>query len=85
MSGALAVAALVVGYALAIPFTVWVPGFRRMWSGDAHWAFVAEQTGAALIITGWSLKGNVAAAAVNAAWFLGFGAAYLRKRAGSGP
>jgi hypothetical protein len=79
MSNTFATGALVTGYALAVPFTLWVPGFRRMWKQREPWVFATEQTGAALIVTGWAIKGNTSAVAVNAAWFLGFGAAYLVK------
>jgi hypothetical protein len=79
MIDSLANGALVAGYVLAVPFTLWVPGFQRMWKRREPWAFATEQVGAALIVTGWSLKGNTPAAVVNAAWFLGFGAAYVAK------
>ena len=79
MSDFLATGALVTGYALAVPLTLYVPGFQRMWKRREPWVFATEQVGAALIITGWSLKGNTPSAVVNAVWFLGFGAAYVAK------
>jgi hypothetical protein len=79
MSSPLATGTLVAGYVLAVPFTLWVPGFQRMWKRREPWAFATEQLGAALITTGWAIKGNQPAVVVNAAWFLGFGAAYVIK------
>lgn len=75
--------ALVAGYALAVPFTVYVPGFLRMWRRRDPAVFAAAQLGAVLVTVGWAAKGNVPSALVNAAWTVGFGAAYVlegRKR-----
>ena len=77
-------AALVAGYALAIPFTVYLPGFLRMWRRREAPVFAAAQLGAVLITAGWAAKGNLPAAVVNGAWTVGFAAAYVaegRKRA----
>ncbi len=77
-------AALVAGYVLAVPLTLNVPGFLRLWRRREPALFVAAQTGAVLITAGWAAKGNVPAVVVNAGWTLGFGAAYAaegRKRA----
>jgi hypothetical protein len=79
MSDSFADGALVAGYVLAVPFTLWVPGFQRMWKRREPWVFATEQVGAALIATGWAMKGNTPAAVVNAAWFVGFGVAYVAK------
>ena len=73
----MSVALLVAGYLLAVPFTLWVPGFRRMWKRREPWVFVVAQTGAALITLGWALEGRTASVVVNALWFFGFGAAWL--------
>ena len=76
-------AALVGGYVLAVPFTVVVPGFLRLWRRREPWAYAVAQTGAALITAGYAVKGNVPAAVVNGGWLLGFGTAYAlegRKR-----
>jgi hypothetical protein len=79
MSDFFADGALVAGYLLAVPFTLYVPGFQRMWKRREPWVFATEQVGAALIVAGWSIKGNTPSAVVNAAWFLGFGAAFIAK------
>jgi hypothetical protein len=72
-------AVLVLGYAAAVPFTVVVPGFLRLWRRREPWVFALAQGGAVLIVAGWAAKGNVPAATVNAGWVLGLGAAYVRE------
>ena len=69
--------ALLFGYVLAVPFTLFVPGFLRMWRRREVELFALAQTGALVIALAWLAKGNAVAAAVNAAWFVGFGAAYV--------
>ena len=84
MSDRAATASLVVGYAAAVPFTVFVPGFLRLWRRREPWAYTMAQGGAVLIVVGWAARGSTRSAAVNAAWLLGFGVAYAlegRKRA----
>ena len=76
-------AALAAGYVLAVPFTVFVPGFLRLWRRREPVVYAAAQGGALLIAVGFAAKGNVPATVVNAGWFLGFGTAYAlegRKR-----
>lgn len=83
MNDRAATAVLIVGYAAAIPFTVVVPGFLRLWRRRETWAYASAQGGALLVVAGWMAKGNTPAAAVNTLWVLGFGAAYAaegRKR-----
>ncbi len=70
---------LVVGYAMAVPFTVWVPGFRRLWQRREPQVFLTAQVGAGLITTGWLMKDNTGAAAINAVWLLGLSVAYARE------
>ena len=72
-------AVLVVGYLLAVPFTVFVPGFLRLWRRREPWAYACAQGGAALIVGGWLARGAVASAAVNALWLVGLGVAYARE------
>ena len=75
---------LVAGYAMAVPFTLWVPGFRRLWKRREPWVFTTAQVGAALITTGWLMKDRTGAAAPNAVWLLGLSVAYAlegRRRA----
>ena len=66
------------GYLLAVPFTLFVPGFLRMWRRRERWTYACAQGGAALIVLGWALRGDAPAALVNAGWLVGFGAAYRR-------
>jgi len=69
--------ALLLGYVLAVPFTLFVPGFLRLWRRREPAVFAVAQTGAALIALGWLAKGNVASAVVNAAWFVGLTVAWF--------
>lgn len=71
-------AVLVAGYALAVPFTLFVPGFLRMWRRRERWTYACAQGGAALIVAGWAARGDVPSALVNVAWLVGFGIAYAR-------
>ncbi len=79
-------AALVAGHVLAVPFTLFVPGFLRVWRRREPVPYAAAQVGAALIIAGWAGRGNTVATVGNVVWLVGFGAAYAaegRKRARS--
>lgn len=69
--------ALLFGYVLAVPFTLFVPGFLRLWRRREIEVFLVAQTGALIIAAAWLAKGNVPAAAVNALWLLGLTAAYV--------
>jgi hypothetical protein len=82
-----ATAALVAGYVAAVPLTLFVPGFLRMWRRRERWVFATAELGALLITVGWAVKGNLPAAVVNGAWTAGFALAYAaegRKRAAAG-
>lgn len=81
-----ATAALVAGYTLAVPVTVFVPGFLRLWGRREPLLYAAAQGGAALIVAGWAAQGNTPAAVVNGAWLVGFGVAYAveGRRRGTG-
>ena len=70
--------ALVTGYVLAVPFTLFVPGFLRMWRRRERWTYACAQGGAALITAGWAARGDVPSAVVNAGWLVGFGIVYAR-------
>jgi hypothetical protein len=78
--------ALLFGYVLAVPFTLFVPGFRRLWRRREVEVFALAQLGALVIALAWLAKGNVIACAVNAAWLVGLSVAYVlegrRRRAG---
>ena len=70
---------LILGYLMAVPFTLFVPGFLRLWRRRERWTFATAQAGALLIAAGWAAKGNVPSAAFNALWFLGLGVAWIRE------
>jgi hypothetical protein len=71
--------ALLLGYVLAVPFTLFVPGFLRLWRRREVEVFAVAQIGALVIALAWLAKGNPVAGAVNAAWFVGLGVAWLRE------
>lgn len=75
----MALALLVAGYLLAVPFTLYVPGFLRLWRRREPWVFAAAQVGAALITAGFVLRRDPVGAAVNAAWLVGLAVAYVRE------
>ena len=56
---------LLVGYVLAVPFTVFVPGFLRLWRRREPWVFACAEVGALLIATGWAVRGGTGAAVFN--------------------
>lgn len=74
-SGAL----LLIGYLLAVPFTLFPPGFLRLWRRREPWVFAVAQVGALLIVIGWALKGGTASALANGAWLAGLTAVYVRE------
>jgi len=79
--------ALLFGYVLAVPFTLFVPGFLRLWRRREVEVFAVAQTGALVIALAWLAKGDVVAFAVNALWFTGLTVAYVlagRRRAQAG-
>jgi hypothetical protein len=79
--------ALLFGYVLAVPFTLFVPGFLRLWRRREVEVFTVAQIGALVIALAWLAKGDEIAAAVNAAWFVGLSVAWLRagrRRAATG-
>jgi hypothetical protein len=69
--------ALLFGYVLAVPFTLWVPGFLRLWRRREIEVFLTAQTGALVIALAWLAKGRPVAAAVNALWLVGLTVAYV--------
>ncbi len=76
-------AALATGYVLAVPFTLYLPGFLRLWRRREPGVFAAEEFGAVLIATGFALKGQAVSAVVNGGWAAGLAVAYAfegRKR-----
>jgi hypothetical protein len=76
--------ALLFGYVLAVPFTLFVPGFLRLWRRREVEVFATAEAGALLITLGWAAKGNVPAAVFNGLWTVGLAVAWTlegRKRA----
>ena len=71
--------ALLFGYVLAVPFTVFVPGFLRLWRRREIEVFLTAQAGALVIALAWLAKGNPLAAGINLAWLVGLTAAWLRE------
>lgn len=69
--------ALLFGYVLAVPFTVFIPGFLRLWRRREVEVFATAQAGALIIALAWAAKGNAAAAILNASWFTGLSVAWL--------
>ena len=69
--------ALLFGYVLAVPFTLFVPGFLRLWRRREIEVFAVAQVGALTIAAAWLAKGNEPAAAVNGLWFAGLTVAYV--------
>jgi hypothetical protein len=77
-------ALLIAGNVMAVPLTLYTPGFLRMWRRREPALFAVEEAGMVLITAGWAAKGNVPAAAFNGLWLVGFAGAYAlegRKRA----
>lgn len=68
--------ALLFGYVLAVPFTLFVPGFLRLWRRREVEVFTVAQIGALVIALAWLAKGNGLAAAVNAAWLVALSVAW---------
>lgn len=69
--------ALLFGYLLAVPFTVFLPGFLRLWRRREVEVFAVAQVGAAVITAAWFAKGNLPAAVVNAGWLVGLTVAWV--------
>ena len=59
---------LVIGHLLAVPFTVFMPGFLRLWRRREPLVLATMLFGAVLVVVGWSLRGNTLAVAWNATW-----------------
>ncbi len=75
---------LIAGNVLAVPFSIYLPGFYRLWRRREPLVFAAEEIGMALITTAFVLKSKPLPAAFNGAWGLGLAVAYGlegRKRA----
>ena len=64
------------GYALATPFVVYPPLFKRMWNERDTRLLAVQELGVALIVLGWAARGNVPSVVVNGGYGLALAAAY---------
>ena len=71
-------AAGLVGYALAAPFTLYPPLFKRMWHSRDLRLLGLQEAGVALIVLAWAARGNLPSVVVNGGYGLGLLAAYVR-------
>ena len=71
--------ALLFGYVLAIPFTVFVPGFLRLWRRREIEVLATAQVGTAVVVAAWFAKGQPVVAALHLLWLVGFTAAWVRE------
>ena len=67
------------GYALATPFCVYPPLFKKMWNGRRHDLFAVQELGVALIVVGWALRGDRGGAIGNGVYGVALAAAYLSR------
>lgn len=76
-------ALLVLGYLLSVPFTLWTPGFRRLWRRRELLVFATAQLGAVLLTVAYARKGAPVGVLINGGWAVGLTVAYVlegRKR-----
>ena len=64
------------GYALATPFVVYPPLFKRMWNRRDLRLLGLQELGVALIVVGWAGRGNVPSAVFNGGYGVVLAAAY---------
>ena len=64
------------GYALATPFVVYLPLFKRMWNTRDTRLFAVQELGVALITTGWAMRGETPAVVVNGLYGVGLAVAW---------
>ncbi len=69
-------AAGLVGYALAAPFTLYPPLFKRMWNTRDTRLLAVQELGVLLIVVAWLARRNVPSVVVNGAYGAGLAAAY---------
>ena len=64
------------GYAVATPFVVHLPLFKRMWNTRDTRLLAVQELGVALIVVGWAGRGNVPSVVVNGGYGVALAAAY---------
>jgi len=70
-------ALLVLGYALAVPFTVWLPGFKRLWRRREPLVFATAQLGAVLLAVAYARKHQPIGVVTNGGWAIALAVAYV--------
>jgi|GEM_PF-3529852 len=70
-------AAGLVGYALAAPFTLYPPLFKRMWNNRDNRLLAAQELGVALIVVAWLGRRTAPGVVVNGAYGVGLAVAYV--------
>ena len=78
MSDAAATSALVAGYAAAVPLTVFVPGFLRLWRRREVELLATVAVGLLVVALAWLGKGSAVLAALHVAGLVGLTSAWLR-------
>lgn len=68
------------GYALAAPFVLWVPLFKRMWREPGHRLFAVHGLGVALVTAGWAVRREPVGAVLNGGYGVAVTAAYAWHR-----
>lgn len=77
MSTAAGDAVALAGYAVATPFVVYLPLFKRMWNTRDTRLLLVQESGVVLIAAGWALRGDKGAAIGNGAYGLALAVGWL--------
>ena len=70
--------ALLFGYVLALPFTLFVPGFLRLWRRREVEVLLTTQAGLAVVTTAWMARGSVPLAVVHAGLLVALTVTWVR-------
>ena len=70
--------ALLFGYVLAVPFTVFVPGFLRLWRRREVELLATVLVGLAVVTGAWFARGHAPVAALHAAALVGLPVVWVR-------
>ncbi len=68
------------GYAVAAPFPLWPPLFKRMWHSPDARLLALHEAGVALVVVGWLGRGAVAPVVVNGGYGLVVALLWARAR-----